>query len=139
LKDFQEDIISIMNEGYDNAIRLLRVCSSTQGFVVCAEDRDNCHRIWGRDGVIMGFAAFLADDKAFIDTFRRTLDTLIDHQGRMVKSPAMSIPFAALSASAEPLAAWMRIYGLESALGSPFAQRMKTNILRMDMWSTSVK
>lgn len=68
-------------EGYRRACRLLSECSRPEGFLASPTNSRNYRRIWGRDGVIIGLAALLTDDKDLIDTFRRTLDTLAQYQG----------------------------------------------------------
>jgi hypothetical protein len=44
-------------------------------------ERDNYRRVWSRDGMIMGLAALQTGDDELIETCRRTLETLIRHQG----------------------------------------------------------
>jgi len=68
-------------EGYQRALALLHECSNASGFLASTTDRDNYHRIWARDGIILGLAALMADDHELVTTFRRTLLTLAQHQG----------------------------------------------------------
>jgi hypothetical protein len=70
-----------VSKGYHKAVELLRTCSSRHGFVASAIDRDNYHRVWSRDGAIMGLAALQTRDEDLIRTFRKTLETLIEYQG----------------------------------------------------------
>jgi len=67
---------------YKEAAQLLHECSSKYGFYASTEKSDNYKRVWSRDGVITGLAALLTEDEKLIDTFKRTLDTLLDYQGR---------------------------------------------------------
>lgn len=67
-------------EGYVRALDMLRACSTPAGFLASPTRRANYHRVWGRDGVVTGLAALLTGDAALIDTFRRTLITLAEHQ-----------------------------------------------------------
>lgn len=68
-------------EAYRQAIQLLHACSSEDGFLASGTERDNYHRIWARDGVIVGLAALMSGDRGLIDTLRRTLLTLARYQG----------------------------------------------------------
>ena len=69
------------DEGYDKATQLLRQCVSEEGFLATPTDRSNYHRIWGRDGAIIGLAALLTGDDDLVAVCRRTLETLARHQG----------------------------------------------------------
>lgn len=69
------------DEGYDKALTLLNKCVTPDGFVASVSHRDNYHRIWGRDGVIMSLAALISGDNHLIEAARRTLETLARHQG----------------------------------------------------------
>ncbi|MFA6259278.1 MAG: glycoside hydrolase 100 family protein [Candidatus Peribacteraceae bacterium] len=68
-------------EGLGQALQLLHRCATPDGFVAAATDKDNYHRIWGRDGVIIGLAALLTEDAKLRSTFLATLRTLKAHQG----------------------------------------------------------
>ena len=72
---------TLCNEGYQHALSLLHKCSNGDGFLASTTDRDNYHRIWARDGIILGLAALMSDDHELITIFRRTLLTLAHHQG----------------------------------------------------------
>lgn len=71
----------LMARGYDEALGLMRACSTGDGFVASPSERRNYRRVWGRDGSIMSIAALLTADDGLIDTARRTLDTLARYQG----------------------------------------------------------
>ncbi len=60
---------------------LVRECISSHGFLASRTATDNYRRIWGRDGIIIGLAALMADDEEMADALRRTLETLAEHQG----------------------------------------------------------
>lgn len=68
-------------DSYEHAITLLKKCSTRDGFLASPIEKDNYQRVWGRDGVIMGLAALLDGDHDLVETFRRTLVTLSEHQG----------------------------------------------------------
>jgi GH15 family glucan-1,4-alpha-glucosidase len=78
--------------GYKKAIELLKQCSCEHGFYASLEKKANYKRIWSRDGVIMGLAALVAEDKKLIQTFRNNLDTLLRYQGRQGEIPSNVSP-----------------------------------------------
>lgn len=65
---------------YQKSIDLLKTCSSEAGFLASAQPISNYKRVWARDGIICGLAALASGDEALIDTFRKTLETLANHQ-----------------------------------------------------------
>jgi len=69
------------SEGYQQAIHQLQRCSTEHGFVASTIERENYHRVWGRDSCITGLGAILSGDDDLIDTCRRSLETLADFQG----------------------------------------------------------
>jgi len=73
--------MSQTSEGYAQAIGLLRECATLDGFIASTTDRDNYRRIWARDGCIMGLAGLLSRDTDLVEACRRTLLTLVRHQG----------------------------------------------------------
>ncbi|MFQ5594577.1 MAG: amylo-alpha-1,6-glucosidase [Anaerolineae bacterium] len=73
--------MSQAGQAYQRATDLLRTCLTEAGFLASVTEIDNYPRVWARDGAITGLAALLADDENLIDGFRRTLDTLAQHQG----------------------------------------------------------
>lgn len=68
-------------EGYTKALEALRACGSEDGFLSSPSDSSNYRRVWGRDGSILTLAALLSGDEDLIETGRRTLLTLVEHQG----------------------------------------------------------
>jgi hypothetical protein len=72
---------ALLTEGYQRALGLLHQCCNGDGFLASVTDHDNYHRIWSRDGIILGLASLMADDHELISGFRRTLRTLAQHQG----------------------------------------------------------
>jgi hypothetical protein len=68
-------------EGLRRAVEMLHTCVSPHGFIASPTRDANYRRIWGRDGAIISLAALLTDDDELIDTARRTLLTLAEHQG----------------------------------------------------------
>lgn len=75
-------------EGYSRALELLREISTPDGFVAASSDAANYRRVWGRDGVITGLAALACGDAGLIETFKRTLITLAEHQGPQGEIPS---------------------------------------------------
>lgn len=69
------------NDPIERSTDLLRQCITTQGFLASPNKNKNYQRIWGRDGVIIGLAALMADDEELIMALRDTLLTLAKHQG----------------------------------------------------------
>lgn len=70
-----------IERGYEEAVELLRGCSTAEGFVASPSETTNYHRIWGRDGAIISLAALLTEEPSLIDTARRTFKTLAEYQG----------------------------------------------------------
>lgn len=68
-------------EGYRRALDLLHDCVTPDGFLASPTHRHNYHRVWARDGVVLGLAALTSGDSELVDTFRRTLRTLARNQG----------------------------------------------------------
>ncbi|NIR31876.1 MAG: glycogen debranching protein [Gammaproteobacteria bacterium] len=75
-------------EGDERARALLRECASRDGFLASPTSRDNYRRIWARDGCIMGLAALQSAEPELVFAFRRTLETLADHQGPHGETPS---------------------------------------------------
>ena len=65
---------------YQHALKLLHRVSTEQGFVAAAQQEDNYCRVWTRDAVVCGLAALLTEDARLINTFKRSLTTIWDHQ-----------------------------------------------------------
>lgn len=68
-------------EGYEQARELLWQLATDDGFLASTVSHDNYRRIWARDGVIIGLAALMTGIDSLVDTMRKTLKTLADHQG----------------------------------------------------------
>lgn len=75
-------------EGYRKAVALLRRISTSAGFLATPSEKANYHRVWGRDGAIIGLAALLTRDEELIETFERSLSTLARHQGPQGQIPS---------------------------------------------------
>ena len=71
----------VLTEAYDRSMALLHASITEDGFLASSARRDNYHRVWTRDGVIIGLAALMSNDHELITCFRRTLLTLARHQG----------------------------------------------------------
>ena len=82
------------DEGYREAVGLLKRCVTEHGFVAAPIDRDNYRRIWARDGGILSLAALLTGDPDLVEATRRTLETLADHQGPHGEIPSNVDPEA---------------------------------------------
>lgn len=85
---------AIMQEGYEEAVALIRTCSTADGFVASPTDSHNYRRIWGRDGAIMSLAALLTEEESLIETARSTLETLAEYQGPHGEIPSNVDPVA---------------------------------------------
>lgn len=69
------------SEGYQRAMQVMHRCCTEHGFLATPIERDNYSRIWGRDSAIIGLAALLTEDVELIEGCRRSLKTLVRHQG----------------------------------------------------------
>lgn len=69
-----------LSAGYSQSVDLLKESSTADGFVASKNSISNYSRIWTRDASITGLAALLSADKDLIDTFRRSICILFDHQ-----------------------------------------------------------
>ena len=76
-----EHTAAAVSVGYQEAIALLRACSTEHGFVASPTHTRNYRRIWSRDGVIIALAVLLTGDDALHDTARATVETLARYQG----------------------------------------------------------
>ncbi|MCB0284506.1 MAG: glycogen debranching protein [Calditrichaeota bacterium] len=68
-------------EGYQKALELLHSCINNYGFLASTNNVDNYHRIWARDGCIIGLAALMSGEKQLVKTCKNTLITLAENQG----------------------------------------------------------
>jgi glycogen debranching enzyme len=80
--------MSINEEGFDRAVKMLHKCSNEAGFLASTTETANYQRVWGRDGSIMGLAALTTDNEELIQTCRNTLETLQRHQGEHGEIPS---------------------------------------------------
>lgn len=76
------------NSAYQKAIALLHEVSTANGFLASAENTSNYKRVWARDGVICGLAALASGDEKLIATFKKTLETLAQHQHKIGTIPS---------------------------------------------------
>jgi len=53
----------------DRTVELIRECAAEHGLLATMVERDNYHRIWGRDGCILGLAAPLCGDEELLPAF----------------------------------------------------------------------
>ena len=66
---------------FDKAVALLHKASTPAGFTAAgASAEDNYCRVWARDSVVCGLAALLTGDVILIETFKKSLITIWDHQ-----------------------------------------------------------
>lgn len=70
----------IAHEAYRESIERLRANSVEHGFLAAPHDRRNYRAVWARDGCLCAVAAYLSGDAGLMETARRTLHTLADHQ-----------------------------------------------------------
>jgi len=71
------DQLKILN---DDALKLLRQLSTSQGILASTIESDNYKRVWARDSIICGIAGILAEDNLIIKSLKASLITLADHQ-----------------------------------------------------------
>ncbi|WP_462321237.1 amylo-alpha-1,6-glucosidase [Halochromatium sp.] len=81
-------------DAYQRSLQLLHACKSSHGFVASPTEHRNYHRIWARDGAIIGLAALLTDEAALHEAARNTFTTLADHQGPHGEIPSNVDPVA---------------------------------------------
>jgi hypothetical protein len=66
---------------FDKAVALLQKSSTSAGFTAAgAAAEDNYCRVWTRDSVVCGLAALLTGDTILIETFKKSLITIWEHQ-----------------------------------------------------------
>lgn len=68
-------------EGYRQALSMMRQCDTEYGFLATPTEHDNYRRVWGRDSGVIGLAALLSGDDELIAGCRRSLETLAHYQG----------------------------------------------------------
>ena len=72
----------------NKALELLKKASHSHGFLASTNQISNYQRIWARDGVICGLSSLLCGDAELIVTFKKTLETLRDHQHKLGHIPS---------------------------------------------------
>jgi hypothetical protein len=77
----REDLDPKPEEAIERALGILRKCATEHGFLASPTPSANYHRVWGRDGAIVGLAALLTEDEDLVETARITLETLAEYQG----------------------------------------------------------
>ena len=73
---------------YEEALELLKNCSTDKGFIASAIDKDNYKRIFGRDSIITGLAALMTKDKILIKQTKKSLETLLKNQSETGQIPS---------------------------------------------------
>ena len=68
-------------EAVKQATALVSKCISEHGFLASPTSNANYHRVWARDGMIIGLAALMTENGEMLASFRRTLETLAKFQG----------------------------------------------------------
>ncbi|MEJ2306957.1 MAG: glycoside hydrolase 100 family protein [candidate division WOR-3 bacterium] len=86
-KTIKAEEVSI-EEAYKKSVDFLRDCSTENGFVASVTDIENYRRVWARDGCVTGLAALLSGKEDLIKTFKKTLITLGNNQGRQGQIPS---------------------------------------------------
>ncbi|MBD3671024.1 MAG: glycogen debranching protein [Gammaproteobacteria bacterium] len=79
---------------YQQSIDLLYRCSTSDGFLATPTENTNYRRIWARDGVIIGLASLLSEERDLIHTMRQTLLTLKEYQGPHGEIPSNVDPIS---------------------------------------------
>ncbi len=69
-----------MNDAYHKAQQLLLAASTPKGYLASVHNTNNYKRIWTRDGVVIGLAALCTENATLIQTFKRHLQTVFEHQ-----------------------------------------------------------
>ncbi|MFC1623509.1 glycoside hydrolase 100 family protein [Patescibacteria group bacterium] len=83
----------IINEAYEESIKLLHRLATDDGFTASTGKVQNYKRVWSRDGVVIGLASLLDGDETLINHFKSTLDTLKkfqDETGRIVSNVSLN-------------------------------------------------
>lgn len=75
-------------ESYRRSLDLLKMCTTSHGFIASADQQGAYKRVWSRDGIICGLAALMTDDKKLIRGFRKTIDTLMAYQHKLGFMPS---------------------------------------------------
>ncbi len=65
---------------YQIAIKVLKEASFEHGFLASVQNEANYKRVWTRDSVICGLAALQTNDTYLVQTFKKALITIFDHQ-----------------------------------------------------------
>ncbi len=86
-KTIKAEEVSI-GKAYKKSVDFLRDCSTENGFVASVTDIENYRRVWARDGCVTGLAALLSGEEDLIKTFKQTLITLGNNQGRQGQIPS---------------------------------------------------
>lgn len=69
-----------MNSTYQAAINLLVEAATPNGFIAANQSIDNYGRIWTRDSVVCGLAALSSGESLLINSFKRSLETILRQQ-----------------------------------------------------------
>jgi glycogen debranching enzyme len=77
-----------IESAYQHSLNLLKKCSHKKGFLASTTPFENYNRIWARDGCIVGLSALSCKDERLVETFKNTLKTLGEHQGRLGQIPS---------------------------------------------------
>jgi len=78
----------IIDETYKESIKLLNRLVTDEGFTASADRVQNYKRIWSRDGVVVGLASLLDENKNLINHFKKTLNTLKKYQDDTGRIPS---------------------------------------------------
>lgn len=80
--------MNIIKEAYQKSIDLLKVLSTSEGFIASPEERANYHRVWSRDATIAGLASLSGNEKILIEVFKETLLNLKKNQDKTGRIPS---------------------------------------------------
>lgn len=72
---------SLDTEALQKSLELVRKCVTPDGFLASLSNNANYHRIWARDGVIIGLPTLMGGDEDLVAAFGQTLRTLAAYQG----------------------------------------------------------
>jgi GH15 family glucan-1,4-alpha-glucosidase len=98
---------------YQEAIDVLHQCITENGFVASPIVKDNYARIWSRDSMIAGMASLLSGDAECIESFKRSVLFLSEHQNKFgqipsnVSSDGNSVSFGSLVGRVDATSWWI--------------------------------
>jgi GH15 family glucan-1,4-alpha-glucosidase len=81
-----------MSALYHYAVELLKKVSVDAGFTATPAQQDNYYRVWTRDAIVCGIACITTSETSLHNTFKRSLQTIWQHQHPSGFLPSNVIP-----------------------------------------------